>query len=212
MALMMLSDAPSLGIFAVQCGLQLYLSENKYSVSKNSFCSTSSLHFHIIFKDSRSSLCSTPTFNMPVFKSFTVTPGADWPLLGEGTDLSVFVETQLPDPPGVQQLEKKSEQMSVLQTTNNNQQMLQALADQLHMAGQSPRSGIRSRYKPVPVSSDCKPFGSCVPEAACQVYFSLRMPKWQLSWEGRIRVSILWGKFASPNNLFGVRKSSYYRR
>jgi len=90
--------------------------------------------------------------------------------LGEGTDLSVFVEIQLPDLPGVQQLEKKSEQMSVLQTiNNNNQQMLQALADQLHMAGQSPRSGIRSWHKPVPVSSDCKPGGSCVPEIAGQL-------------------------------------------
>lgn len=211
MSLMTLSDSLPLGIFSVQCGLQLYLSGSKCSVSKNSFCSTSSVHFHIIFKDSRSSLCSTPSFNMPVFKPFTVTPGANWPLLGEGTDLSVFVEIHLPDLPGVQQLEKKSEQMSVLQTINNNQQMLQALGDQMHMAGQSPCSGIRSWYKPVPVSSDWKPFGSRVPEAAHQVYFSLRIPKQQLLWEGRIRVSVLWGKFAWLNNLFGVRKRSYYR-
>lgn len=68
MSLMTLSDSLSLGIFSVQCGLQLYLSGSKCSVSKNSFCSTSSLHFHIIFKDSRSSLCSTPSFNMPIFK------------------------------------------------------------------------------------------------------------------------------------------------
>lgn len=39
----------------------------------------------------------------------------------------LFVEIQLLDPPGVQQLEKKSEQTSVLQTINNNPQMLHHL-------------------------------------------------------------------------------------
>lgn len=72
---------------------------------------------------------------MLVLKPFTVPLGANGPLLGEETDLSVFAEMQLPDLPGMPQLEKKSEQMSVLQAINNNQQMLQALADQLHMAG-----------------------------------------------------------------------------
>lgn len=58
---------------------------------KNSCCSTSSLHFHISFKDSRSSFHSTPTFHMPVFKLFTVSPGAHCPLLGEGTDFACYL-------------------------------------------------------------------------------------------------------------------------
>lgn len=48
--------------------------------------------------------------------------------------------------------------------------MLQVLADQLHMAGQSPCGGIRSWYKSVPVSIDCKPLDPvfcCMPNL-CQ--------------------------------------------
>lgn len=164
----------------------------------------------MVFKDSRSCLCSNPTFHMPVFKSFTVTPGGDWLLLGEGTNLSVFVEIQLLDPPGVQQLEKKSEQVSVLQTINNNQQMLHHLLTNWTWQGNHHAMGLGHGTSLCLSAVTRSP--SSVPGAAHQVYFSLKMPKWQLIWEGKIRVSILWEKFASFNNLFGVRKISCCRK
>lgn len=146
---------------------------------------------------------------MPVLKPFTVPLGANGPLVGEETDLSVFVEMQLPDLPGMPQLEKKSEQMSVLQAINNNQQMLQALADQLHLAGKHRAVGsghgtslclstaTASHLDPVFLRLHAK----FISASGCQD---------DSCFEGRIGISILRGKFASLNNLFGVRKRIYY--
>lgn len=210
MSLIMLSDSSSLGIFAGQCELQLYLSEYVFSV-KSSILFHFITSFSLIFKDSIRFLCSIPTLNIPVFKPYTVTPGAAWPLLWEGTALSVFVDKQLSDLPGVQPLEKKSEQMSVLQTTNNNQQLLQALADQLHMEDNDHvvGSGHGTSLCLAAVTAN---LWVLLCSAACQIYVSLRITKWQLLWEGKNQgINLVW-KVSSFNNLFGVRTGSCNRR
>lgn len=128
-------------------------------------------------------------------------------MLGEETNLSV--EMQLPDLPGMQQLEKKSEQMSVLQTINNNQQMLQALADQLHMAGNHCAVGSGHSTSLCLSTATGSPLDPVFLRLHAKFISASRCQN-DSCFEGRIGISILWGKCASLNNLFGLRKRIYY--
>lgn len=209
MSLIMLSDSSSPGIFAVQCELQLYLSEYVFSV-KSFILFHFITSFSLIFKDSIRFLCSIPTLNKTSFQALYCHAWSWLVIIVRRTALSVFLDKQLSDLPGIQQLEKKSEQMSVPQTTNNNQQMLQALADQLHMEDNDHVVGSGHGTSLCLAAVTASLWILC--SAACQIYVSLRITKWQLLWEGKNQgINLMW-KVSSFNNLFGVRTGSCNRR